>query len=101
MIASFHLAASLSKDTPIMFKPLACNSLYSATTLGFSFLQGAHHEAQKSMSVTFPKDCFKEITFPSGFLALKSGAVLPSSVFFFLELLFQTLQFVFLSFYQR
>ena len=76
-IASDHLAASLSKDTPIMFKPLAWNSLYKATTLGFSALHGPHHEAQKSMIVTFPNDSFKVIILPSGFLAENSGALLP------------------------
>jgi hypothetical protein len=43
-----------------------------ATTFGFSALHGPHHEAQKSTMVTFPKLCFREISFPWGFGAEKS-----------------------------
>src|SRR5690606_40085782 len=78
-IASFHLAASLSKETPIIFKPFSCNSLYIATTLGFSIRQGPHQDAQKSIIVTFPKDSFNEIVLPSGDGAEKSGAFFPTS----------------------
>ena len=53
-----------------------------ATTFGFSALQGPHHEAQKSIIVTFPNDSFKETVLPSGVLAEKSGALV---IFFFLE----------------
>ncbi len=77
-IASFHFAASLSKETPIIFNPFECNSLYIATTFGFSSLHGPHHEAQKSTIVTFPKLSFKEITFPSGLGAEKSELHLAS-----------------------
>ncbi len=35
-----------------------------ATTLGFSFRQGPHHEAQKSTIVTFPKLSLREMVFP-------------------------------------
>jgi hypothetical protein len=63
----------------MIFNPLACNSLYKATTFGFSPLQGPHHEAQKSMMVTLPIDSFNEICFPSGFFAEKSGALPPTS----------------------
>ena len=71
-IASFHLAASLSKETPTIFNPLEWNSLYSATILGFSALQGAHQEAQKSTIVTFPKLSLRLIIFPAGLGAEKS-----------------------------
>jgi hypothetical protein len=63
-----------SKETPIISNPLAWNSLYNATTLGFSIRQGLHHEAQKSSSVTFPKDSLSETAFPFGAEAEKSGA---------------------------
>ena len=64
-----------------MFKPLLCNSLYNATTFGFSALHGPHHDAQKSIIVTFPKDSFKETVFPSGVFAEKLAALF---TFFFL-----------------
>jgi len=51
-----------------------------ATTFGFSALQGPHHEAQKSIIVTFPNDSFKETVLPSGVFAEKSGALI---TFFF------------------
>ncbi len=44
-----------------------------ATTLGFSFLHGPHHEAQKSTIVTLPKLSLSETTFPSGLGAEKSA----------------------------
>src|SRR5690606_29173283 len=78
-IASFHLAASLSRETPIMLSPLACSSLYIATTLGFSTLHGLHHDAQKSITVTLPIDSFSDIALPSGLGAENAGAVLPTS----------------------
>jgi hypothetical protein len=60
-----------------------------ATTFGFSFLQGPHQEAQKSIIVTFPKDSFNDITLPSGVFAEKSGAKAPTSTwavtFFFVR----------------
>lgn len=74
-IAFFHFAASSSKETPMMFKPLLCNSLYNATTFGFSALHGPHQDAQKSTIVTFPKDSFKETIFPSGVFAEKLAAL--------------------------
>src|SRR6187431_945383 len=43
-----------------------------ATTFGFSFRQGPHHEAQKSTIVTFPKLSFRETVFPAGLGAEKS-----------------------------
>jgi hypothetical protein len=67
------LLFSLSKETPIIFSPFECNSLYIATTFGFSFLHGPHHEAQKSTIVTFPKLSLRETTFPSGLGAEKSA----------------------------
>ncbi len=69
-----------------MFKPLLCNSLYNATTFGFSALHGPHQDAQKSIIVAFPKDSFKETVFPSGVFAEKSGALVELVTFFFLEL---------------
>lgn len=53
-----------------------------ATTFGFSALQGPHHEAQKSIIVTFPNDAFKETVLPAGVFAEKSGALV---TFFFQE----------------
>ncbi len=53
-----------------------------ATTFGFSALQGPHHEAQKSIIVTFPNDSFNETVLPSGVLAENSDALV---TFFFLE----------------
>jgi hypothetical protein len=53
-----------------------------ATTFGFSALQGPHHEAQKSIIVTFPNDSFNETILPSGDFAEKSGALV---TFFFQE----------------
>jgi hypothetical protein len=41
------------------------------TTFGFSALQGPHHEAQKSIIVTFPNDSFNETVLPSGVFAEK------------------------------
>lgn len=64
---------SLSKETPIIFSPFECNSLYIATTFGFSLRHGPHHEAQKSTIVTLPKLSLSETTFPSGFGAEKSA----------------------------
>src|SRR5699024_5962308 len=90
-IASFQAPASLSNETPIMFKPFECNSLYIATTFGFSFRQGPHHEAQKSTIVTFPKLSLSETCLPSGLGAEKSalhlglptaGAVAPTAGIF-------------------
>ena len=78
-IAWFQLSKSSSKETPTIFNPLPCNSLYIATTLGFSFLHGPHQEAQKSTMVTLPKDSLSETTVPCGVLAEKSGAMLPIS----------------------
>ncbi len=52
------------------------------TTFGFSALQGPHHEAQKSIIVTFPNDSFNETVLASGVFAEKSGALF---TFFFLE----------------
>ena len=40
--------------------------------MGFSCLQGAHHEAQKSTIVTLPKLSLSEIILPSGLGAEKS-----------------------------
>lgn len=60
-----------------MFNPFEWNRLYKATTLGFSALHGLHHDAQKSIIVTFPNDFFSETTSPEGVLAEKSGAILP------------------------
>ncbi len=70
--------ASLSKDTPIMLRPLLCSSLYRATTFGFSCRQGPHHEAQKSTIVTFPKFSLREIIFPCGLGPEKSALHLAS-----------------------
>jgi hypothetical protein len=67
------LLFSLSKETPIIFNPFECSSLYIATTLGFSFLHGPHHEAQKSTIVTLPKLSLSVTTFPSGLGAEKSA----------------------------
>nr|WP_230470652.1 hypothetical protein [Flavobacterium cheongpyeongense] len=71
-IASFQADASLSNETPMIFNPFECSSLYMATTLGFSFLHGPHHEAQKSTIVTFPKLSLSDILLPSGLGAEKS-----------------------------
>lgn len=86
-MAFFHCSTSSSKETPIITNPLECNSLYNATTFGFSIRHGLHQDAQKSISVTFPNDFFKEIVFPSGDSAEKSGAFLVPSLTFFAELL--------------
>ncbi len=67
----------------MMFNPLLCNSLYSATTFGFSCLHGPHQDAQKSIIVTFPNDSFNETVFPSGVFAEKSVAFVALSTFFF------------------
>lgn len=72
-IASFQALADLSKETPMIFNPFACNSLYKATIFGFSLRHGGHQDAQKSTMVTFPKLCFKLITFPCGLGAEKSA----------------------------
>jgi hypothetical protein len=98
-MASFHFFSSLSNETPIMFNPFECNSLYSLTTFGFSFLHGPHQDAQKSMMVTFPSACFKLNVFPSGVFALKLGALEFSSFFFLILQLLRTLQLVFEFFY--
>jgi hypothetical protein len=64
-MASFHLAASLSNETPTMLSPLSA-SLYRLQQHLVFFRQGAHHDAQKSTIVTFPKLSLRETTFPSG-----------------------------------
>lgn len=79
-MASFHLSASSSSETPIILNPLEWNRLYSATTFGFSILQGLHHDAQKSISVTFPNDSFNEISLPEGDFPEKSGAIFTSLI---------------------
>jgi hypothetical protein len=61
-MASFHLAESLSNETPTMLSPLSASLYRLLQHLGFR--QGAHHDAQKSTIVTFPK--LKRNTFPSG-----------------------------------
>ena len=61
-----------------MLSPFECSSLYIATTFGFSFRHGPHHDAQKSTIVTFPKLCLREIIFPSGLGAEKSALHLAS-----------------------
>jgi hypothetical protein len=68
-----------------MFKPLECNSLYNATTFGFSALHGPHQEAQKSIIVTFPKDSFNETVLPSGVFAEKSAALVVDLFTFFFQ----------------
>lgn len=49
-----------------------------ATTFGFSFLQGAHHDAQKSTIVTLPRLSLREMVLPSGLGAEKSALHLAS-----------------------
>ena len=49
-----------------------------ATTFGFSFLQGPHQDAQKSIMVIFPAICFKETTFPLISFAEKSVLHFPA-----------------------
>ncbi len=74
---------------------MLCNSLYNATTFGFSALHGPHQDAQKSIMVTFPKDSFKETIFPSGVFAEKLAAFVVLFTFFFQELdIFSQLQFL-------
>lgn len=43
-----------------------------ATTFGFSFRHGPHHEAQKSTIVTFPRHSLRLIVLPCGLGAEKS-----------------------------
>src|SRR5690554_277984 len=78
-LASFWFGAP-SKETPIISRPLSLYFSYTFTTFGFSFLQGPHQAAQKSMIVTFPLISFKLTNFPSGFGAEKFGAILPTSI---------------------
>jgi hypothetical protein len=52
-MASFHLAASLSNETPTMLSPLSASLYRLQQHLGFLFK--VHHDAQKSTIVTFPK----------------------------------------------
>jgi hypothetical protein len=49
-----------------------CNNIW------VSLRQGAHHDAQKSTIVTFPKLSLRETTFPSGLGAAKSEVHLSS-----------------------
>jgi hypothetical protein len=49
-----------------------CNNIW------VSLRQGAHHDAQKSTIVTFPKLSLRETTFPSGLGAAKSEVHLAS-----------------------
>ena len=63
----------------MIFKPLAWNSLYNATTFGFSFLQGPHQDAQKSIIVSFPKALLSEVFSPTVLGAEKLGAIVPIS----------------------
>src|SRR5690606_8615116 len=44
---------------------------------GFSLLHGMHHDAQKSNNTTLPFNDDKVISFPSGLLNFKSGAISP------------------------
>src|SRR6188768_3595967 len=74
-----------------------------ATTFGFSFRQGPHHEAQKSTIVTFPKLSFRETVFPSGLGAEKSvlhlaaGAGAPGTAEAPTEGVFNSESFVFIA----
>ena len=78
----------------MIFKPLLCNSLYKATTFGFSCLHGPHHDAQKSTIVTFPKLSFKETVFPSGVFAEKFEAFVELFTFFFQLLILSLILFL-------
>jgi hypothetical protein len=51
-----------------------------ATIFGFSALQGAHQEAQKSTMVTFPKDSLRLTSSPFGLGAEKLEFHLPTGV---------------------
>src|SRR5690606_11731258 len=70
-----------SKETPMIFKPLSLYLSYIFTTCGFSFRQGPHHDAQKSINVYLPKfsynDCW--LLFTSGIL--KSDTLAPIITF--------------------
>src|SRR6185437_2075687 len=52
IIACCHLLFSSSNDMPNILRPNGLYMAYCLTTFGFSCLQGAHHEAQKS-SITY------------------------------------------------
>ena len=66
-----------------MAKPLAPLNFfllyfaYALTTLGFSRLHGPHHDAQKSISTTFPFSEESLITLSLGSLSAISGARSP------------------------
>ena len=78
-IAFFHSSGLSSRETLIIFNPFLWNSLYKATTFGFSSLHGWHHDAQKSIKVTLPRLSFNETIFPDGLGALKLGAIVPTA----------------------
>jgi hypothetical protein len=52
---------SLSNETPTMLSPLSA-SLYNCNNIWFSLRQGAHHDAQKSTIVTFPKLSLRKLS---------------------------------------
>ena len=81
-IACSHCSLVLSRDTPMILNPFLLYFLYNLTRLGFSTLQGLHHAAQKSRSVTVLLLVTSlNVTFdPSILGAVKSGAISPSSI---------------------
>src|SRR6476659_4308822 len=73
-MAFIQSALSSSSETPNTVKFLSLNWLYAATTLGFSWRQGAHQLAQKSTNTYFPRNEERETCVPVVSGNVKSGA---------------------------
>src|SRR6476646_2114939 len=74
-IACTHESLSWSNDTPSIVKFLSLYLLYAATTFGFSFLQGPHQLAQKSINTYLPLNCDSDTSLPVVSFCIKSMAV--------------------------
>src|SRR6056300_951034 len=77
------IQASLSRSrlTPMMLNPRSLYASYRPTSAGFAARQGLHHDAQKSISLSFPSTLNKLSISPSGVAGLKSVNVAPTDDF--------------------
>ena len=75
LMAANQAALSSSSDTPSTVKFLFLNLLYANTTLGFSWRQGPHQLAQKSIKTYLPRKEERVNGFPATSFIVKSGAM--------------------------
>src|SRR5690606_4004303 len=78
-IARIQLPGLLSNETPNTVNPLSLNSLYCCTIFGFSCLQGAHHDAQKSTNTYCPRKSESFTVLLFGVKETISGAGCPTA----------------------